>query len=217
MYVLYLDDAGSVKNRNENHFVLAGIALHESQINRLQDSLEDLVRTLGHPRPETLELHGNVILNGRGWWRGVPSERRRGIITSGLNTAFGLAPRRWRLFGEVVDRRDPFPKEPVEYAFERIASRFNRFLGTLNDERNPQKGLIILDKSTQETQLQAIASDVRAFSRRWGTTIDLVEVPLFVDSRATRCVQYADLVAYAMWRNYEQSDDRFFKLIDGMV
>ena len=31
MYVLYLDDSGSVKNPNERHFVLAGIAVFERQ------------------------------------------------------------------------------------------------------------------------------------------------------------------------------------------
>ena len=46
-----------------------------------------------------------------------------------------------------------------------------------------------------------------------GTMTNLVDVPLFVDSRATRCVQYADLVAYAMWRKYERGDSEFFDVI----
>ena len=31
MHLLYLDDAGSVGNRNERHFVIAGIAMFECQ------------------------------------------------------------------------------------------------------------------------------------------------------------------------------------------
>ena len=48
---------------------------------------------------------------------------------------------------------------------------------------------------------------------RWGTMPNLVDVPLFVDSRATRGIQYADSVAYAMWRKYERGDPEFFDVI----
>jgi hypothetical protein len=43
-----------------------------------------------------------------------------------------------------------------------------------------------------------------------GALQNLAEVPMFVDSRASRLVQLADLVAYAMWRKYEYQDGRFF-------
>lgn len=36
---------------------------------------------------------------------------------------------------------------------------------------------------------------------------------MFVDSRATRLIQYADLVAYAMWRKFEKNDAEFFDTI----
>ena len=39
---------------------------------------------------------------------------------------------------------------------------------------------------------------------------NLAEVPLFVDSKASRCIQLADLVAWATWRKYEIKDGRFF-------
>ena len=46
-----------------------------------------------------------------------------------------------------------------------------------------------------------------------GVVRNLADVPLFVDSRATRCIQYADLVAYAMWRKFEKGDGEFFDVI----
>lgn len=39
---------------------------------------------------------------------------------------------------------------------------------------------------------------------------NLADVPFFVDSKATRGIQYADLVAYALWRKYERGDGEFF-------
>jgi len=38
----------------------------------------------------------------------------------------------------------------------------------------------------------------------------MAEVPVFVDSRASRLVQLADLVAYATFRHFERGDSQFF-------
>ena len=67
MHLLYLDEAGSVTDSSQRHFILAGIALFERQTHWLQTELDNLVKSLGHPdRPE---LHASQIFNGRGWWR----------------------------------------------------------------------------------------------------------------------------------------------------
>ena len=38
-------------------------------------------------------------------------------------------------------------------------------------------------------------------------------MPFFVDSKATRLIQYADLVAYALWRKFEKQDDEVFDAV----
>ena len=215
MYLLYLDDAGTAKEPSEKHFVLAGIAVFERQAYWLQNSLERLVASLGHPTPEALEIHGSVIHSGRGWWRKmVQRQDRRVIIDEGLKSVERLAHYQWRLFGVVVDKKALALEDPVEYAFEQISSRFNLFLRRLYFRGDPQRGLIVLDKSAQhETRLQSLASEFRTLGNRWGTMTNLVDVPFFVDSEATRGIQYADLVAYALWRKYERGDGEFFDII----
>ena len=214
MYVLYLDDAGSVVNRQDRHFVLAGIAVFERQVHWLQDELERLAAGLGHPDPGNLELHANQIFAGRGWWRSMRSrDERRAVIKQGLAVARSLHPLQWRLFGVAIDRQALSPEDPVEYAFEQLCNRFDRFLNRLHHQGDRQKGLIVLDESAQETRLQSLATEFRTLGHRWGVTRHLVDVPLFVDSRATRCLQYADLVAYALWRKYEMDDGEFFDVI----
>ena len=213
MYILYLDDAGSVRNSDEKHIVLAGIAVFERQVYWLQDGLERLAAGLGHPTPSALELHGNPIRAGRGWWRSLPKERRSNVIIDGLETAQSLAQDQWRLFAVVVDKDERAPEDPTEYAFEQICNRFDRFLNRLYRRGYPQQGLIVLDESAQETRLQSLANEFRTYGHRWGAIRNLVDVPLFVDSKATRCIQYADLVTYAVWRKYEKADDTFFNAI----
>ena len=215
MYLLYLDDAGTVQDQNEKHFILAGIAVFERQSYWLQTALDDVAGTLGHSEPDELELHGNRILNGNGWWRKMRRDDRRAVIQTGLEATSRLAPGGWRLFGVVVDKRALSPEDPIKYAFEQLCSRFDLFLTRLHHEGNTQRGLIVLDKSSQETRLQSLASEFRSLGHRWGIARNLADVPLFIDSRATRCIQYADLVAYAMWRKFEKSDDEFFNVIAG--
>ena len=216
MYVLYLDDAGSVSNSKEKHFILAGIAVFERQAFYLQKGLDDLVAALGHPDPSNLELHDNAILGARkgSWWRKLPPEKRRTVISDGLKSAQSLYPIQRRLFGVVVDKNARSPEDPVEYAFEQICSRFNLFLQRLYHQGNPQRGLIVIDNSSHETRLQSLASEFRTFGHRWGMMTNLADVPFFVDSKATRGIQYADLVAYALWRKYERGDAEFFDVID---
>ncbi len=103
----------------------------------------------------------------------------------------------------------------MEYAFEQLCNRFDRFLGRLHLQNDTQRGLIILDKSSYETSLQTLAREFRADGHRWGQLRNLSDVPLFVDSRATRMIQYADLIAYALRTYYERGDARYFDIISG--
>src|SRR5690242_5194562 len=143
MYVLYVDDAGSVTNSRERHFVLAGIAVYERQTHWLMQELDRVAASTRHPTPEKLELHGNEILAGRKWWRGIPKDERRRVIRDGLAAAQRLRGE-WRLFGVVVDKQKSSPEDPVEYAFEQIINRFDLYLKRRYRCGHGDKGLLVL-------------------------------------------------------------------------
>ena len=119
-----------------------------------------------------------------------------------------------KLFAAVIDKAAASPRDPVEIAFEEVSNRFNLFLQRTNnrarDPRDAQKGLIIMDETRHEGALQALARHFRINGARWGHFRNLAEVPLFVDSKASRLIQLADLVAWGTWRKYEHQDGRFF-------
>jgi Protein of unknown function (DUF3800) len=46
---------------------------------------------------------------------------------------------------------------------------------------------------------------------------NLAEVPLFLDSKASRLIQLADLIAWSTFRNYESNDDQFFSIIKSRI
>jgi hypothetical protein len=78
---------------------------------------------------------------------------------------------------------------------------------------NTQRGLILFDKSIHENSLQTLARDFRKVGHSWGVLRNLSEVPVFLDSKASRLIQLADLIAYAVFRQWEKQDPRFYDII----
>lgn len=58
-----------------------------------------------------------------------------------------------------------------------------------------------------------MARDFRTLGTQWGVIRNLADTPLFVDSRASRVVQLADHVAYAVFRRYNAKDAQYFDII----
>jgi hypothetical protein len=151
------------------------------------------------------------MYSGHGIWHRFQRHEREAMLRS----AFGVITSRQttlQLFAIAVDKQFVSPRDPVEVAFEEISNRFNLFLQRLNNRypNDSQRGLIVMDETDHDGHLQALARHFRINGARWGHFRNLAEVPLFVDSKASRCVQLADLVAWATWRKYEMQDGRFF-------
>jgi hypothetical protein len=100
----------------------------------------------------------------------------------------------------------------MRYAFEQICNRVDRFSGRLHQAGNTQRGMIILDETSYETSLQGLARNFRIDGHRWGQLYNLADVPFFVDSKATRMIQYADMLAYGVRKYYENGDATYFDL-----
>ena len=214
MYVLYMDGSGSVKNPGEHYFILAGIAVFERSIYHLIGKADEFVSSLNLGGSDEIELHGSAIAGGRERpWKGLPRAARLQIIENGLRV---LSESHWsvRAFAVAVHKEARSPHDPVEYAFEEICNRFNLFLARLfRTEEEKHRGLVVMDRSHCEETLQELARDFRVRGTRWGQLRNLAEVPLFVDSRASRLVQISDLLSWAVWRRYEHGDTRYFDRI----
>lgn len=211
MFLLYLDDSGAVQNASDSHVILAGVAVFERQPHWFSERLDALAETIWPDNPKALEFRGVDMLSGRKHWRGV----QRAVRIAAYREALEILGRsnQVRLFGAAIHKAAISPEDPMEYAFEQICNRFDRYLGRLHKQNNTQRGLIILDKSAYETSLQGLAKNFRSIGHKWGKLYNLTDVPLFVDSRATRMIQFADMVAHAVRRYYEHGDAQYFDLI----
>ncbi|MCS7043685.1 MAG: DUF3800 domain-containing protein [Bryobacteraceae bacterium] len=210
MYILYADESGAAGDRHQRFFVLAGIAIFDRQTWWLSVELDKIVQRLFPHQPE-VELHGSHILQGKGIWRSLPVKTR----IEAYQEALGLIKAQMPLFGVGVERAFLAGRDPVEYAFEEICRRFDKYLRRHYTRRGDrQRGLIVFDKTSYETYIQGLAAGFRTIGHRYGRVRNLSEVPLFLDSRVSRLVQLADLIAYALFRFLEHQDERFFPLIE---
>ena len=209
MQLLYVDESGSTADPRQSYFVLAGFSVGERRGYWIGRRLDAIAAQFDPADPRSIELHGSPMFQGRGAvWSKVPREARVRALCDALDVLVASGPRT-RVFAIAVRKAAISPSDPVSFAFEQLLNRFDRYLLRLQRRGEAQRGLVIFDKSSYETTLQGLAVDFRSVGHRWGVIRNLSEVPLFLDSRASRLVQLADLVAYAVFRHCEAGDLRF--------
>lgn len=214
MYLLYLDESGAVQDKNQIHFVLAGISIYERQGFWISQELDRIAATFNQLDPTAVELHGSPMLNGAKFWRAFPLPKRINAIKRSLDI-FAKSHKNNCCFGVVVKKSIVFPRDPLEYAFEQICSRFDQYLWRMHLRKDTQRGIIVFDEMTRkETSIQELAKDFRTIGHRWGVVRNLAEVPVFMDSRASRLLQLADLISYSIFRFYERNDNQFFEIFN---
>jgi hypothetical protein len=213
MHILYLDHSGAIEDPNQKHIVLAGISVFERQTYWLSRELDKIAARFNPADPDSVELHGSPMHGGRHEWRRFPVADRVRAISDSLALVAKSHPSN-TLFGAVVEKVGVAPDDPVFLAFEYVCSAFDRYLLRMHKRGDTQRGIIVLDKASYESQIQHLAADFRKIGHRWGIVTNLSEVPMFLDSRASRLIQLADLIAFSLYRYYEHKDDRFANIIE---
>ncbi|MBI9077636.1 MAG: DUF3800 domain-containing protein, partial [Desulfatibacillum sp.] len=106
-------------------------------------------------------------------------------------------------------------KDLYMLAFEDLVSRFDMYLNRIfhDKSKGQHKGMIIFDENDYQKKLQKQALVFRQHGTQWRHLRDIIEVPFFVDSRASRLVQLADHVSYAVFRYYNANDMNYFNCI----
>ena len=214
VYLLYADESGSVGDPTQRYFVLAGVAVFEREPHWIEQDLNDIVRRFDPQEPHTLEIHGNPMRAGKGRWRHQPRAEREQAITDALTVGVTRRyPRHTRLFAAVLEKKNFSGQDIAQVAFEQVSSRFDQFLGRLHQKGDTQRGLILFDKCSTENRIQTLAREFKYAGHSFGVTRNYAEVPVFIDSQASRMIQLADLVAYAIFRNFEYGDASYYNLI----
>ncbi len=214
MYLLYLDDSGSAMNANEDYLVLGGICIFEHQVGHFTQELDSIARRICPTDPDSVEFHASAINGGREPpWDGLRNADERRTIIKEVLKVLANSYATAKAFACAVHKASYPGRDPMELAFEDLCSRFDLFLKRLRDSGDNQRGMIVLDESTHETTLQDMARKFRTLGTQWNVIRNVVDVPLFVDSKASRCIQVADHVAYAVYRRYAAGDTNYLDLV----
>jgi hypothetical protein len=217
MYLLYLDDSGSVPNKNEQYFVLGGVCVFERRIHWITEKLNNIAEKIYPEKPDVIEFHASEIFSGRNApWNSISNRNERINIIKEVLKVLDAEHESSVVFACAI-HKPSFPnQDPMMLAFEDLISRFEMLLQRkYKVENNPQKGLIIFDKSAYETIIQSLSLTFRQIGTRWRNIKNINEVPLFVDSKASRLIQLADHIAYSVFRRYEAGDLNYFNCSEG--
>jgi len=216
MYLLYLDESGSTTDPDRSYFILAGVAFFERSTHWAEQHLNSVVETLTTGDIHEMELHGSPMYGGRGQWRRVERDVRHQAIRRALEVGVG-ANRDARVFAAVIRREDCNGRDAVDLAFEELCRRFDLFLAAMHRRKDTQRGIMIFDKCSTENRIQHLASSFKYTGHALGMIRNYAEVPLFLDSKASRLIQLADLVAYAFFRAYEFNDPSFLDVFKNRI
>jgi hypothetical protein len=214
MHLLYVDEAGSVSDASQQYFVLGGVSVFERTTHWIEAALNNVVTKYFAPAEvHSLELHASPMRSGRSEWRKHKREDRENAILEALTVAVAEQRRNnVRLFGIVIRKAD-LGCDAAENAFAQLSSRFDRYLRRLHLSGRTQRGIMIFDKTAIEPRIQTLAREFKTAGCKWGRTRNYAEVPLFLDSKASRLIQLADLIAFALFRHFEHGDSKYFDVI----
>lgn len=224
MHLLYADESGSISDPSQDYFVLAGLSLFERQGYWFANRMDAVAHRFNPADPSSVELHGSPMHSGRKFWRQFPFLQRSDAIVDCLKIILRSHPSN-RIFVCVIKKSSlanasvngTLSYDPIKQAFEQLSTRFDHYLTRLHKSNDTQRGIIIFDKSTYETTIQNLATNFRTIGHTWGILRNFSEVPLFLDSRASRLIQLADLIAYATYRKYSSNDPKYFSVFESRV
>ena len=204
MYLLYLDESGNESSENDKYFVLAGIALFETQPYYLSDRVEAIQKKY-FPNHQPVPFHLTDIRGGKNLWRRMPEASRQAVIKD-LTNAIVTAPDRARLlYAAAVEKNATLWSErAVEAATEQVCKRFDTFLTRSHHAGNTQRGLLVFAEGRFDKRAKVWVHDFHQRGTTWGAINNLADIPYFASMKESRLLQLADLVAHAVWLLYEK-------------
>ncbi|MFV5214080.1 DUF3800 domain-containing protein [Azonexus caeni] len=217
LHLLYLDESGHTHDPSTAFFVLAGFAVFERSTHWLESRINPIAARFSPHDPSAIEFHGSPMYSAKDDWSGIaPADRVQALVD--VLSLLGNPQLKLRVFASVIEKSLVPLDQILHQSFEAVAHQFDQFLADMwVRRRDGQRGLVVCDKASYEQKFQALSSLFKHQGHKLGRLRNFAEVPLFLDSKASRLIQMADLIAYWIFRYYQSKDDRGFRLIEPYI
>lgn len=214
MYILYIDESGDSYYWNEqNHFVLAGVAVHEGQVRNITSKLDEIQNKFFPDINIKLHLHAHPLRQGKGHFRKLDPTKREQLLDSIYSLMAGMDFPKMILFSTAMHiNRVKSLDKVLDEVFMDMILRFDAFLRRQHARDIPNKGLLIIDKAHEEKYRTLLAS-FQQDGTKYGQIRNVIDVPYFGHGEHTRMLQLADFCAHAVFRYYNYEDFTLLKKI----
>jgi len=98
-----------------------------------------------------------------------------------------------------------------EDSFCQVVTRFQKFLENISNGGQQQFGMLVSDNNDSvKEKLTKLTRNFHKLGAFWRQIPNIVETPLFVDSKQTSMIQLADVIAYFLRRYFDASEKDHF-------
>lgn len=214
LYILYLDESGNPENPADKHFVLAGIAVFETQAYFVSNNVDE-IQSKHFPGVPPIEFHASHIRSGKDFWRNITASKRDEVLHDLCAVIAKSHSPGLILFGAVIEKNNiRYGDDAIRLATEQVCKRFDTFLVRQFHEKNePQRGMLVFAESHYQARAKVWVRDFRKLGTQWGVLRNLCDIPYFASTRETRLLQLADLVAHSIFISYEKREDSLSNII----
>jgi len=150
MYLLYLDDSGTIGDPQTAHCLFAGFAVYETLTYWIEQEINAIA--LKYSLPLNMEFDASHINSGKKAWRKIPKNTRQALLFD-LCYVIKNRSKDLRLFSSIQNiARSQYERNDINTdLFAQVASRFDMLLRRIyRKTAKRERGIIIFDKSKSE-------------------------------------------------------------------
>lgn len=217
---MYVDDSGSPSMRdNSDYYVVSGAIIHELDIRQVEIRTQQYKKK--HFREYAKEeIHVHDIYKSQRGFSGLTINRKYELLDTLYEFVETLPI---TIISVGIDKPDLLRERPQWHIFNAawtfLIERFDRYI---IDSRGRDRGIIIVDKSSKipENEISRIVNLLRRNGSYFQPEIEnIVEEPIFVESRLREGIQIADSCAYCTLKHLTAYDKfkPYWKIIEGKL
>jgi hypothetical protein len=206
MYLIYVDESGTIDIQDSENFVLAGLIINEAGWFEADKKVKDLKNKYFPNNLGSIEIHMSEIVNGNNNFHQMSREQRAGLINDIFEMIKTLDI---RIVYSVVKKKKLLTNLHIRnWSYKILFERLCYQLNDLNTTKGTiQYGLLLLDSicKKRDAEIWGGVTDLLKDGSGYEENKFLIEGPVFVESHLRSPMQIIDCIAYVINYHYKEN------------